>query len=165
MAFDSASKRAMNGLEVDNPLKMLVEITHTDLATPIRLVDDNANATVDSVTYYAIAFDYKLPDQSENSQGRASVTLSGIDGSVIAWLRSSSNYGQGATLTMKFILMDDLTTGTATTASHVQQTYTFSILKAICKYNVVTLELGKKNLFDDTFVKITFRPPYANSIF
>ena len=78
----------------DLPIYAL-EITHTDLDTPIRIVADTVNHTVDGDTYQALAFRASVPQIREGEVPTASLEIDNVGQDIMEWI-DESNGGRGA---------------------------------------------------------------------
>lgn len=90
-------RRNLLATSADEPMLMLLEITHADLAVPIRVVNDTQNITVLGNEYIACPFQITLPDDQDQQVPKAVVSVDNIGRELTTWLEVS-NGGKGAKL-------------------------------------------------------------------
>lgn len=93
--YTSAAKQNLLATSADEPFLILLEITHTDLASPIRVVNDVQNIVVDGDTYVAMPFRVTLPDDVKGQMPQAKLEVDNIGRELTQWLEVSGG-GQGA---------------------------------------------------------------------
>ena len=69
-------------------LLTFLTITHPDLATPIRVVNDKVPQVRGGNTYNPFAFSVDLPPEKDDQIGNAKLTIDAVDLSIIAAIRS-----------------------------------------------------------------------------
>jgi hypothetical protein len=72
-----------------------LEITHTDLPVPIRVVRDTQDLIARGNTYNACPFDITLPDDIEGQIPQATIQVDNVGRDLTEWLEVSRG-GQGA---------------------------------------------------------------------
>lgn len=87
---------------VESPLT-LVTIEHTDLGTPVRLVNDNQDLTSGGDLYQAYPFAFSFPTQPETGLPEARIVIDNLGKPLMTWLEAS-NGGAGATITLEHVL-------------------------------------------------------------
>ena len=91
-----------------------VEITHPDLAAPIRLAKWPENITAEGIEYDSADFTLTVPKQATGSSTETTITLlvNGLDGEVYALLRrlDFSARETPAEVTTRTYLLEDLST-------------------------------------------------------
>jgi len=108
MARDYSKKRKLEVNRTgskDYPV-ILLEITHANLATPIRVVKDNVNLVSNGETFIAMGFDIRLPTDPQGGLPRASLSIDNIGRELMTWLEAS-NGGQGANCRIMEVLRSD----------------------------------------------------------
>jgi len=96
-------RRNLLATSADEPMLVLLEITHADLAIPIRVVNDNQNITVLGNEYIACPFRISLPDDQDQQVPKAVVSVDNIGRELTTWLETS-NGGKGAKLRVMAVL-------------------------------------------------------------
>ena len=71
----------------------LLKIEHTDLAEPLYLTDNNKPVTYNGHTYQPYFFKFEAPEETDDTDGSASLTIGSVDQQMIDLVRSveSSN--------------------------------------------------------------------------
>ncbi|MEK6592601.1 MAG: DUF1833 family protein [Pseudomonadota bacterium] len=135
---------------------LLLEINHVDLATPIRVVNDNLDLVSNGNTYTAMAFRALMPDDLDQSQPRAALAIDNVGKELTTWLESSGG-GEGATVTMRQVLRS------------APNTIEWEATLNLSEVQTNLLEVTGTLSFDDTLnlpaVPLTYRPDVAPGIF
>jgi hypothetical protein len=98
--------KTVNSTEASEFPLILLEISHADLDTPIRVVNDMQDVTHDGDIFTAIAFRVTLPDDKSQGTPKASLSIDNIGKELVAWLELADG-GKGATVRMMQILRSD----------------------------------------------------------
>ncbi len=106
MAISDTLKGEAWDAESDLPL-VLLTIDHTDLASPIRLVNNKAAVTSNGDLYSAFPFDISLPDTKEDTPPRARIRIDGISREIAQAVREISTH---ADVTIQVVRQDALDT-------------------------------------------------------
>jgi len=103
MSLTQKGRRNVLATSADEPMLMLLEITHADLAVPIRVVNDNQKITVLGNEYIACPFQITLADDQDQQVPKAAVSVDNIGRELTTWLETS-NGGKGAKLRVMAVL-------------------------------------------------------------
>lgn len=104
MSLTAKGRRNVLATSADEPMLELLEITHADLAEPIRVVNRDAqNITVLGNEYIACQFRVTLPDDQDQQVPKAVVSVDNIGRELTTWLEVS-NGGKGAKLRVMAVL-------------------------------------------------------------
>ncbi len=95
MSYSDNARRQMLATSAEEALLELVEITHPDLAIPVRLVNDNENITAAGNEYIACRFGLSRPDDVGQQTPTARLSVDNIGRELTQWLEVS-NGGKGA---------------------------------------------------------------------
>lgn len=95
MTYSTPARRNLLATSADEPMLELLEITHPDLAVPIRVVNDVQNITVLGNEYIACPFTLTRPDDVDQQTPTAKVSVDNIGRELTTWLEQS-NGGKGA---------------------------------------------------------------------
>lgn len=95
MSYSGNARRQMLATSPSASLLELIEITHPDLAVPVRLVNDNQNITVGGHEYIACPFSLSRPDDVDQQTPTAKLSVDNIGRELTQWLEVS-NGGKGA---------------------------------------------------------------------
>lgn len=82
---------SLNAQETGEVWLVLLTISHPDLPTPIRVVNNNEDITSRGNVYQAFPFEIVLPGEDPDSPPRASIRIDNVDRSVIGLIRSISS--------------------------------------------------------------------------
>ena len=97
--------QSMFARETDIVTVALLTIDHASLAEPIRVSSDAVDTTSRGNLFIAYPFELTLPDDEEDSQARASITIDNVGRGVIAALRSAT--GAPPTLLIEIVKSTD----------------------------------------------------------
>lgn len=136
--------------------RYLLEITHADLVTPIRIVDDTDDLVHQGDTFTAYAFDIVIPDDTAGKLSRARLVIDNIGRELTQWLEASAG-GQGAQARIIQVLRS------APDVVEWEMTLDFSNL-AIDLLKC-TWELGYEDLLGQQAIALTYRPDTAPGLF
>ena len=135
---------------------LLVEITHPDLAVPVRLVNDTQDFVHLANTFTALAFMAALPDDLEQGLPRAELRMDNVGKELMQWLEISGG-GKGATC--RFVQVMRALPDT------VEWEATLSVLGVRATTRVVTATLGYDDVLNLPAVAITYRPDNTPGLF
>lgn len=104
--YTSAAKQNLLATSADEPFLILLEITHTDLAAPIRVVNDVQDIVVSGDTFVAMPFRVTLPDDVKGQIPQATLEVDNIGRELTQWLEVSGG-GQGAKCKIMQVMRSD----------------------------------------------------------
>ncbi len=84
MALSSNALAAIHARETGELFCYLVEITHPNLTTPVRVTNAGKNLTSNSNVFTNVPFDIQLPNAKEGATRSAKLTIDNIDQSIAA---------------------------------------------------------------------------------
>ena len=84
------------------PMLVMLEITHVDLAVAIRVVNNTENVVSQGNTFLATAFELLLPDDIEGQIPQATLSVDNVGQELTQWLEVSRG-GQGARCRMMMV--------------------------------------------------------------
>lgn len=134
----------------------LLEITHSDLALPIRVVNDRADVTFETNAYTALGFDIKLPTDLQTGLPRASLSVDNVGRELVEWLEIS-NGGAGTSVRIIQILRSDTST--------IEYDITMTLSNIVVTPATITGELGFEDLLNVPAVTILYTPITAPGLF
>lgn len=103
-AYTQAGRTNLLATSADEPFLILLEITHPDLAEPVRVVNDTVDAsivqddgsgTAVDIAFVACPFQITLPDDVDQQIPKAQLSVDNIGRELTQWLEYS-NGGRGA---------------------------------------------------------------------
>lgn len=129
---------SLNAQETGEVWLVLLTISHPDLPTPIRVVNNNEDITSRGNLFQAFPFQIILPSEDPDTPPRAAIRIDNVDRSIIAVLRSISS---APSVTIEIIL--------ASQPNTVEIAYTSLALRNV-RYDpaVIEGELFFEPLFD-----------------
>lgn len=134
----------------------LLEITHPQLAVPVRVVRDTQNIVSNGNTFIALAFEISLPDDVQGKQPRAPLRIDNVGRELTQWLEASQG-GRGAQVRVMQVMRDDPNT--------LEYDVTLDLLNVRQNGAFVTGELGYENTLDLPALAATYRPDNTPGIF
>lgn len=150
----------------------LMEITHADLAVPVRVVNDTDNLVLSSyivgeidywdadytetVEFIACAFRVQFPDDVAQAMPRVPISIDNIGRELTQWLEAS-NGGKGASVRIMQIMRDDPST--------IEQEYTLTLISAHQTWLEITGDLGYEDVLNSPGLAATQTPETQPNIF
>lgn len=154
--FSSQAKRNINATSADEPLLVLVEITHADLAVPARFVNDTADIDVEGHTFLACRFDLTLPDDQDEQVPSAKLEVDNIGRELTQWLEYSGG-GKGARCRLIMVLRSN--------PSNLEFDMTMDLSGLVVTNFRVSGDLGFKNTLMQSACTMRFDPTTSPGIF
>lgn len=133
---------------------VLLEISHPDLADPIRIVNDKANITSNGDEYIGYPFQIYLPDSNEDSPPRAKIRVDNVSREIGQSIRQIST---PPSVSLKVIRPD--------TPDIIEFQYSGMKLRHV-PYDALTIEgdLEFEDLTKEPFPGYTFSPANYHGI-
>lgn len=103
-ALSTTAKQAIHSRIISEAFLMLVTIDHTDLATPLRFVNNTVDITSRSLLYRKCAFLVNIPPSRENQLPEVQITICNVDREIAASIRSLAS---APSLVMELVLSSD----------------------------------------------------------
>lgn len=147
MAYSATFKKKLTSLSPSESPLILLEINHSSMGTPLRLVNDLQNVTSGGNVYNACAFRITLPSQPETGATESKLELDNVGKELMSALESSAGL-RGATVTIKQILRSAPNT--------IEFSITFFLENIQCTQTIVSGTLR----FTDIFNKSCFPTKY-----
>ncbi len=97
-------KRELLKQNTDEVFLFLIEIYHSSLSEPIRVVNDGVNHTSNGNEYIGLPYELTLPEESADSVPIASLKIDNVDRQIGKTIRSMSGR---ATVNIKMVLASD----------------------------------------------------------
>lgn len=104
--FSANGRRNVLATSAEENLLALLEITHPDLAIPIRVVNDTQDLVFRGDTFTACAFQLQLPDDVEAQIPQATISVDNVSRDLMSWLEFSRG-GQGAKCRIILVFRSD----------------------------------------------------------
>ena len=103
MTYSPKGRRNLLATSADEPIVVALEIFHTDLAEPIRVVNDSIDLWVEDHQFVACRFQLIRPDDVDQQVPKARLSVDNIGRELTQWLEQS-NGGKGAWCRMITVL-------------------------------------------------------------
>ena len=156
-ALSSTAKGAIVASNTTQVALALVEINHTDLGSPIRVVNNTANITSNGNVYTAFPFFIELPDDDEEQLANVTLQIDNVDRTIVTAVRSMSNLEQ-PTATLSIILAGSPNTIEA-------GPFYFTIKNCSYDKNSVWAELAYEDILNERFPKDSQTPQLVPGMF
>lgn len=79
--------QALNAPETGEAFLILLTLSHTDLAAPLRVSSDHIDTESRGDTFLAFPFELTLPDDEDNKSPRARLVIDNVDRSIVRAVR------------------------------------------------------------------------------
>ena len=149
-------KKKVNSTGADESPLFALEITHPDLVTPIRIVNDNQDLPHLGDTFVAMAFRIVLPNDDDQGLPRAQLAVDNIGREMMQWLEASEG-GAGAQCRIMQILRS--------IPDVVEWEMTLDLSNVRATMLEITSTLGFDDLLNRPGVTLTYRPDTAPGLF
>ena len=100
-ALSSVAKASAFAPFTDEVWLALLEIDHTDLDTPIRVVNNNENVTHDSNTYTAYPFFISMPSETDERPPEVTLVIDNVSQTLTSTIRTLTS---SPTVTLRIVL-------------------------------------------------------------
>jgi len=156
MAYTARAKRIMNATSSPERLLLLAEISHPDLATPLRVINDTRDLVHNGNTYTATSFSVKLPDDLSEGQPRTRFSITNIGRELVSWLEASGG-GAGASVRLVVVVRAE--------PDVAQLDITMTLHNVVVTSTVVAGVLAFDDLVNTPAVSFNYRPETAPGLF
>jgi hypothetical protein len=149
-----SAQLAINSTAGELPL-VLLEINHSVLSEPIRVVNDQLEITSNGNLYVAYPFAISLPDDAERLP-KATLTIDNIGRELTTWLEASGG-GRGATCTIRLVMR--------AAPDVIEYEITMELTNLAIDWQKVTGQLGFEDLLNRPAVQLQIRQDTAPGLF
>ena len=149
-------KRTINATSAAEVPLLLLEISHSGLTSPIRVVNDTQDLTSNGDLFIALAFRYKLPDDTEGQAPKVMLAIDNVGKEMVSWIETSAG-GQGATCRIMQVLRSS--------PDVIEWEMTCDLHNVAINAVEVTGELGFDDLLSRPAVRLQYRPDVAPGLF
>jgi hypothetical protein len=153
--YTSNFKRRTGGTSGSEP-SYLLEITHPQLVSPIRVINDNADLISNGNTFQACAFHIQFPDDVSGSMPRVPISIDNIGRELTQWLESSDG-GRNAQVRIMQVMRD--------TPDVIEQECTLFLLNTNQSMTTISGQLGYENVLDQPALGAMQTPQLQPGIF
>ena len=150
--FSAAARENLLATSANEPFLVLLEITHADLAVPVRVVNDTQNLTSNEIEFIGCPFNVTLPDDVAGQMPQAQLEVDNIGRDLTQWLEYSRG-GQGARCRIMQVMRSDPNT--------IEFDMTLDLTNMKITNETVSGSLGFENMLNRTGTIPTFTPQNA----
>lgn len=155
-AYSSAYKSTLAGTSAPEAPLILLEIQHSGLSVPVRVVNDTLDITSNGNLFIAAPFRCELPDDFESQLPKARLAIDNVARELMYWIEASNGAG-GTTVRFMQVMRSrpDL----------IEWEITMSLYNVRATFAEISGELGFENLFSRPASSVTYRPETAPGLF
>lgn len=154
-SYSSLARHGIHQLDGELPL-VLIEITHSGLPEPVRVVGDTADITSNGHLYIAAPFRIVMPDDQEGQVPKARLAIDNVGSAIMDWVETSSG-ASGAQVRMMQVMRG--------TPDEIE----FEITMDLTNIEATPLEVSGQLGFDDVLntpaVQVKYRPDNTPGLF
>jgi len=135
---------------------VLLEISHSELSSPVRVINDTQDLTSNGNLYIGCPFRALMPDDFENQLPKASIAIDNVSKDLMYWIEQSGG-AKGSTVRFMQVMRSrpDL----------IEWEITINLYNISCTPKEITGELGYENLFTKPAVSMQYRNSNSPGIF
>lgn len=148
-------KEAQRELSPADAVLTALEITHPDLASPVRVVNDAVDHAIDGETYVALRFDARLAEDVEGRAPRAELVVDNIGRPLVQWIEAAGGAAGATVRAMQFVAG----------AGGVEWDVTVKVADVHVGQTQVRIALGYEFLFGRKAVRVRHDPETSPGIF
>ena len=156
MAYSTDARKEISKVNADDLPVTLLEIDHSELVTPIRVINDRQDVVFETNTYIALGFDISLPDDLSKGNTRAALSIDNVGKELVQWLEDS-NGGAGTTVRIVQILRSDPST--------IEYDVTMGLINIAITAARITGDLGFDDLLNVPGVTLLYTARSAPGLF
>ena len=135
---------------------ILLEIDHTELSEPVRVVNDTQDLTSNGNLYIGFPFRCVLPDDFENQLPKARLSVDNVSRDLMYWIETTGG-GQDSTATFKQVLRSN--------PDVIEWSIQMSLFNVNVTMQEISAELGFENLFGKPAVSFKYTPTTSPGLF
>lgn len=155
-AYSSAYKSTLARVNASESTLILLEITHEELSTPVRIINDTDDLTSNGNLYIACPFRCVLPDDFEGQMPKAKLSVDNVGRDLMYWIETTGG-GEGSQVRFMQVMRSRPDT--------IEWEITMSLFNVNASMMEVSAELGFENLFGRPAILRQYRPENSAGIF
>lgn len=156
MPYSRTFKETINSTGAKEAPLVLLEISHPDLATPARVVNDNQNLVSNGNTFIAVGFRVVMPDDLDSGEPRSTIAIDNVGRDLTSWIEASGG-GKGATVRMMQVLRSAPNT--------IEWEVTLDLTNVRQNMIEVSGKLGFDDILNLSGIALTYRPDVAPGLY
>lgn len=155
-AYSPEFKSTLAAVSAPEAPLVLLEISHPDLTTPIRVINDMQGLTSNGNLFVACPFRCILPDDYEGQLPKARLAVDNVGRDLMYWIETSSG-GQGSSVRFMQIMRSrpDL----------IEWEITMNLYNVNVTMQEISADLGFENLFSKPAISMQYRPDNSIGLF
>lgn len=150
--YSSAARQNLLATSADEPFLTILEITHSQLVAPVRVVNDVVNLTSNGNDFIAMPFRVTMPDDIKGQIPQAQLEIDNIGRELTQWLEVSGG-GQGAKCRIMQVMRSD--------PDFIEFNILLDLTGLVITNEVVTGQLGFVNTLGQVSTTINYTPTTA----
>lgn len=154
-AYTTGMRAHLHGVNRGDPEVILLEITHADLATPIRVCNDTQDLTSNGNLYVAMPFTFVLPDDGTQAP-RAQLQMANVGRELMAPLEAAGG-GVGAQVRVMLVRRS--------LPNSLEIDFTVGLRGVEADPMMVVADLGYDFLLDWPAIAVRYDPATAPGLF
>lgn len=155
-AYSSEFKSTLSAVSATESPLILLEINHSSLSTPVRVINDVQDLTSNGNLFIGCPFRCILPDDFEGQLPKAKLAVDNIGRDLMYWIETS-NGGAGSTVRFMQIMRSR--------PNLIEWEITMNLYNLVVTMQDITAELGFENLFAKPAISFQYRPTNSIGIF
>lgn len=155
-AYSNAFKSTLAATGAQEVPVLLLELNHTGLTQPVRVINDTQDLTCNGNLYIACGFTCTLPDDVEGQLPRAKLSVDNIGRELMYWIESTHG-AEGTTATFKQVMRSN--------PNLVEWQITMNLYNITATAAEVSAELGFENLLGRPAIHVRYDPSTAAGLF
>ncbi len=151
-------QQAIRAQAPESAVVIALQITHPDITTPIRVVNDARDHVIGGENYIALTFGARLADDVEGQVPRAELVMDNVGAALTQWIEASGG-GAGAAVRMMSVSVS------GAGATTVEWALDLDIVGMTVTHHQVTARLGFDPVLHRPAVQIRHDPSHSPGLF
>lgn len=152
-----AAMQAMFAPETEQVFLACLTISHPDMATPIRVVNDKQDLVRSAGTFIGYPFDAPLPNSQDDQLPQVQIRIDNVDPTILNQLRALDR-DDDITVTLEIVMASSPDTVEAGPFDFTLKDTSFDVAS-------ITGTLAYEDILNEVFPKDTFTPTNAPGLF
>lgn len=154
--YSDQFKSTLSSVNSEEAPYILLEISHSELSSPVRVINDTQDLTCNGNIYIGCPFRALMPDDFENQLPKASIAIDNVSKDLMYWIEQS---GGAKDSTVRFMQV------MRSRPDLIEWEITMNLCNISCTPKEITGELGYENLFTKPAVSMQYRNSNSPGIF
>lgn len=155
-AYSAEFKSTLAEVSANEAPLIMLEITHPDLPSPVRVINDMQDLTSNGNLFVACPFRCVLPDDFESQLPKAKLSVDNVGRDLMYWIETTSG-GQGSKVRFMQVMRSrpDL----------IEWSMDMNLYNVSVTMQTISAELGFENLFSRPAINVQYRPDNSPGVF